>query len=170
MTRNSDHYSSLLVSAEARWAGLRSILPVRGEAWFVGLPEHTGSGCASGSKMLQLLTRAAKAYPAMFYAVERIEERHGAAVLRLRPLEVFEDDIEGSGLGDLRKALGRRAEVCGMRVVACINAMCGEAAIHGMPLDRDPSLLSSSRLASMLDELELLRASSAGQRESARRL
>lgn len=141
------------VRAAAVWAGSRSELPVAGESWFVASEEALAK---AGCGLPELFERSRKAYPAMHAAIERVSRGRGAELaLRLRPLEVFEDDVNASGMGDARAALERRAQVCGMRVVAAMNACAGVVAIHGMPLPAKPAG-GEGRLLAMLEEVELM--------------
>ena len=141
--------SCMMVCAEAQWSGLKSKPPVRGEAWFVGMP-------VGGRGMAAILAKAAVLYPTMFAAVDRIEESVGQPVLRLRRIEVLEDDVAHAGLSELRRSLNLRAQVCGMRIVAALNASRSEPLMHGMPLDRHPGLIAQARVACLLDELALI--------------
>lgn len=144
--------SKLAVVAEALWAGTRSKLPVRGEAWFVG---SAGELIIRGLDWSGLVDKARSAYPAMFAPVERWECHNGVCTFRLRMLEVYEDDVGASGLGGARHALENRAQVCGLRIVAAINASQESTLFHGMPLDRDPDHCSKGRIVSMLEEIEI---------------
>lgn len=148
---------SLCVVAQAQWAGLRSKLPVEGRAWFlVG-----GDLGQSVEKLAQAYAGAASAYPTIVEAIERAESSAGdkcALTLRLRSLEVYDEDISHSGMGAVRLALDKRAQVCGMRVVAAINALRSSPGIHGMPLDRSPADCPGSKIESMSEELALMEA------------
>lgn len=146
-------YESFMVSAKAKWAESSSTVPVRGESWFVA---DASLMQAHGADLIEMLERARGAYPAMMEAIERIEKKNEGPKLCLRALEVFEDDVANTSLGGVRKTLETRAQVCGMRVVAAINASAGATVAHGMPLGMPPTAMRAGSLASMLEEIELI--------------
>lgn len=155
--------SKVVVLAEALWAGTRSKLPVKGEAWFVG---SSGEISIRGFDLSGAFDKARSSYPAMFAPVERWECHDGACTVRLRMLEVYEDDVGATGLGGARHALENRAQICGLRIVAAINASQESTLFHGMPLDRDPDHCDKVRIVSMLEEIELACSSEAGSLSS----
>ena len=147
-----NQWTSFGVKAYAHWAGSRCLLPVTGEAWFLL------STLVLNSKQItlpDLMNKARLTYPTMHEVVERYSMDKELPCLGLRHLEVYEDDVSHSGLGQIRVALEKRAQVCGMRVVACLNACAGLTVAHGMPLDKHPSLIEDSTKLTMIEELEL---------------
>jgi hypothetical protein len=151
--------SKVVVVAEALWAGTRSKLPVKGEAWFIGSSNEMSM---RGLELMVALDKARSAYPAMFAPVERWDRHDGDFAIRLRMLEVYEDDVGAAGLSGVRHALEKRAQVCGLRIVAAINASQESTLFHGMPLDKNPDLCDQEHIVSMLEEIEIACSSESG--------
>ena len=134
----------MAVRAPASWAA--ELAPRAAVSWFVASSDALGE---AGCGLPELLERAARTYPAMAEPVERVSEEGWGLSVWLRPMELSGEDLGALGVADAMAALARRSQVCGMRLVASMNACAGLDAVHGMPLPDRPED-GEPRLVAML--------------------